>query len=189
MEEQSERIVLMSEADLQSFIKTAVDAGIKAYKKEKDEYNRKLARDNDPVKKTREALEKYRKRKRSVGEKLEISNQERAYAEFDFWVKLFDVGEKESKAEKEVYNHSKQRAVNIYNIERIERAVELYRQEGEVSGNREEMRRCREISMMYMTEEVYTAQQIAEIEKISEKTVYRDLTLACKEISAYYIGM
>ena len=42
---------------------------------------------------------------------------------------------------------------------------------------------------MYIDDKVYTVAEIAEIENISEKIVYRDLGIACKILSVYLIGM
>ena len=72
------------------------------------------------------------------------------------------------------------------NLRLIETALDLYRQEGESSGNENVMRRYRIIDMMFLQEQERTVLQIADAEHVSKQTVYRDISEARKDI-AYYM--
>lgn len=65
----------------------------------------------------------------------------------------------------------------------------MYRKECEQSKSEEVKRRYRELSMMYLDEYAYTVQEISEIEKISDKTVYKDLGIACGIVAVYLLGI
>ena len=43
--------------------------------------------------------------------------------------------------------------------------------------------------MMYLEEKEYTVQEIAEIEQVSDKTVYKDLGIACGIVTVYLLGV
>ena len=65
----------------------------------------------------------------------------------------------------------------------------MYREECEKSEIEEVMRRYRELSMMYLEDNPYTVQEIAEIENVSDKTVYKDLGIACGIVAVYLLGI
>ena len=63
----------------------------------------------------------------------------------------------------------------------------MYREECEKSGSEEAKRRYRELSMMYLDEKKpYTVQEISEVENISDKTVYKDIGIACGIVAVTY---
>ena len=64
----------------------------------------------------------------------------------------------------------------------------MYREECEKSGSEEAKCRYRELSMMYLEEKAYTVQEISEVEKVSDKTVYKDLGIACGIVAVYLLG-
>ena len=43
--------------------------------------------------------------------------------------------------------------------------------------------------MMYLEEREYTVQEISQVEKVSDKTVYKDLGIACGIVAVYLLGM
>ena len=43
--------------------------------------------------------------------------------------------------------------------------------------------------MMYLDEKQYSVQEISEVEKVSDKTVYKDLGIACGIVAVYLLGM
>ena len=88
-------------------------------------------------------------------------------------------------AENAVYAREKKLQYNQYKLQQIEAAVAMYQKECENSGNDEAMRRYRVVEKTYMCEKAYTAQEIAEIESVSVKTVYYDLGIAHKIIAVY----
>lgn len=80
------------------------------------------------------------------------------------------------------------REEDLYCVFRIEKATEMYREECEKSGSEEAKRRYRELSMMYLDEKPYTVQEISEVENISDKTVYKDIGIACGIVAIYLLG-
>ena len=77
----------------------------------------------------------------------------------------------------------------MFEIQMIDRAMELYKKEADKSSSDEFRRRYRELYAMYIGDEVLTVKDIAENESISEKIVYRDLGIACNIVSVYLLGM
>ena len=65
----------------------------------------------------------------------------------------------------------------------------MYREECEKSGSEEAKHRYRELSIMYLGEREHTVQEISQIEKVSDKTVYKDLGIACGIIAVYIFGV
>ena len=74
-------------------------------------------------------------------------------------------------------------------VYRIEKATEMYREECERSGSEEAKRRYRELSMMYLEDREYSVQEISQVEKVSDKTVYKDLGIACGIVAVYLLGI
>ena len=70
-------------------------------------------------------------------------------------------------------------------LQLIEAALELYRQECENSGSEEAMRRYRVVDMMFLMEKESSALQIADSEHVSKQTVYADISKAYESISYY----
>lgn len=94
-----------------------------------------------------------------------------------------------SKSEMAAIDSEKKRQENLYCIHCIENAVNLYKEECDKSTSEEGKRRFRELYAMYISENPSTVQEIAEMENISEKTVYKDLGIACSIIAVYLLGM
>lgn len=57
------------------------------------------------------------------------------------------------------------------------------------SSSEEAKRRYRELHAMYIDDEAHDVKEIAEMENISEKIVYRDIGIACKILAVYLLGM
>ena len=93
------------------------------------------------------------------------------------------------KSEDRIKSFELKRKRDMFEIQSIDKALSLYKQEVDNSTSDEAKRRYRELYAMYIDDKVYTVTEIAEIENISEKIVYRDLGIACKILSVYLIGM
>ena len=94
-----------------------------------------------------------------------------------------------SKSERVIQDGEKRRQEDLYCIYRIEKATEMYREECERSGSEEAKRRYRELSMMYLEDREYSVQEISQVEKVSDKTVYKDLGIACGIVAVYLLGI
>ena len=130
----------------------------------------------------------YRRLKREIPEKEEFTESEKVEKRWAFLRDLMGsahINSQESVVEKE----EKRRAENMYYINRIERAIETYREECETSKKPEAMRCYREVYEYYIAEEEKTVAQIASEECVSEKTVYKDIGNACKIIAVYLLGV
>ena len=86
------------------------------------------------------------------------------------------------KSERTIKDTERKREEDLYCVFRIEKATEMYREECEKSGSEEAKR------MMYLDEKPYTVQEISEVENISDKTVYKDIGIACGIVAIYLLG-
>ena len=93
------------------------------------------------------------------------------------------------KSERTVIDSEKKRQENLYCIHCIENAVRLYGEECDKSSSEEGKRRYRELCAMYIDDEAMTVTEIAEVENVSDKTVYKDLGIACSIMAVYLLGM
>ena len=135
----------------------------------------------DEVKRTKKLLSDYRRLTREIPDEEEFTEDEKVEKRWAFLRDLMGTAltnSQESVVEKE----EKRRAENMYFIDRIERAIETYREECETSKKPEAMRCYREVYEYYIAEEEKTVAQIASEECVSEKTVYKDIGNACKII-------
>ncbi|MCD7810437.1 MAG: hypothetical protein LUG91_01090 [Ruminococcus sp.] len=82
---------------------------------------------------------------------------------------------------------SQQRTIII--LHHIDEMLRFYKISCEQSGKPEEMRRYRTIMAMYIDDEKKTAREIAEMENVEDRTVYKDITAAIKPISALIFGI
>jgi len=67
--------------------------------------------------------------------------------------------------------------------------LEVYKQSCDKSPNPEEKRRYRVIEGLYLKKVPESVQKIAEMEQIAERTVYKDVTIACKRLTALIFGV
>ncbi len=160
----------------------------KVYREEQKKSEKKERNSADKVKRTKKLLSDYRRLKREIPESDEFSIAEKVEKRWAFIRDLMGSAYAK-KPESIIEDEEKRRAENMYYIERIEKAVETYRQECEVSRKPEAMRCFREVYGYYMDEEEKTVAQIAGEECVSEKTVYKDIGNACKIISVYLLGV
>ena len=160
----------------------------KVYREEQKKSEKKERNSADKVKRTKKLLSDYRRLKREIPESDEFSIAEKVEKRWAFIRDLMGSAYAK-KPESIIEDEEKRRAENMYYIERIEKAVETYRQECEVSRKPEAMRCFREVYGHYMDEEEKTVAQIAAEECVSEKTVYKDIGNACKIISVYLLGV
>lgn len=135
-------------------------------------------------------LSSYRRIKATLSDEAEFTEEEKVELRWKFLQDLMgSARETVSKSERVVQDGEKRRQEDLYCIHRIEKATEMYREECEKSGSEEAKRRYRELSMMYLEEREYTVQEISQMEKVSDKTVYKDLGIACGIISVYLLGI
>lgn len=163
---------------------------VKTYRTEQAKAEKKRAREENKVKKTKKMLSSYRRIKATLSDEAEFTEEEQIELRWKFIQDLMgNVKDTVSKPERTIKDTEKRRQEDLYCIYRIEKATEMYREECEKSGSEEAKRRYRELSMMYLDEKQYSVQEISEVEKVSDKTVYKDLGIACGIVAVYLLGM
>lgn len=150
-----------------------------------EQMNRRNARKNDPVRAAKRMLADYRRLKIAHQEDIEFAEAEGLELRWQYLVDLMGAPDRHIITEDTAYLRERKLQYNQYKIQQIETAVAMYRRECENSGNEEAMRRYRVVDMTYMQEKAFSAQEIAELENVSDKTVYNDLGIACKIIAVY----
>lgn len=171
----------------------AVVAGreaVQTYRAEQVKAEKKRAREENKVKKTKKMLSSYRRMKATLSDETEFTEEEKVELRWKFIQDLMgSTREAVSKSERVIQDGEKRRQEDLYCIYRIEKATEMYREECERSGSEEAKRRYRELSMMYLEDREYSVQEISQVEKVSDKTVYKDLGIACGIVAVYLLGI
>lgn len=163
---------------------------VRTFRAEQVKAEKKRAREEDKVKKTKKMLSSYRRIKVTLSEEAIFTEEEQIELRWNFIQDLMEnVKDTVSKSDRTIKDAEKRRQEDLYCIYRIEKATDMYREECEKSGSEEAKRRYRELSMMYLDEKAYTVQEISEVEKVSDKTVYKDLGIACGIVAVYLLGM
>lgn len=163
---------------------------VNSFRAEQVKAEKKQARERNKVEKTKKMLKSYRRIKATLSEEAEFTEEEQIELRWKFIQDLMgNVKNPVSRSEMDIRDTEKRRQEDLYCIYRIDKAVEMYRKECEQSGSEEAKRRYRELSMMYLDEYAYTVQEISDIEQISDKTVYKDLGIACGIVAVYLLGI
>lgn len=163
---------------------------VHTFRSEQVKAEKRRGREENKVKKTKKMLSSYRRIKATLSDEAEFTEEEQIELRWKFIQDLMgSVKETISKSERAIQDGEKRRQEDLYCIYRIEKATEMYREECERSGSEEAKRRYRELSMMYLEEKAYSVQEISEVEKVSDKTVYKDLGIACGIVAVYLLGI
>ena len=163
---------------------------VKTFRTEQVKADRKRANEENKVRKTKKMLSSYRRIKATLSEDAEFTEEEQIELRWKFIEDLMgSVKETVSKSERTVKDAEKRRQEDLYCVYRIEKATDLYKQECEKFGRGEAKRRYRELEMMYLDKTVYSVKEISEKENVSEKTVYKDLGIACGIVAVYLFGI
>lgn len=160
------------------------------FRAEQVKAEKKRANEENKVKRTKKMLRSYRRIKTTLSDEAEFTEEEQIELRWKFIQDLMgNAKEMVSKSERTIQDAEKRRQEDLYCIYRIEKATEMYREECEKSGSDEAKRRYRELRMMYLDENQYSVQEISEVEKVSDKTVYKDLGIACGIVAVYLLGI
>ena len=163
---------------------------LKVHRKERQKDERKRARDADKVKQTKKMLSSYRRIKATLEDEEEFTEEEKTELRWKFIEDLMgNAREVAGKSDKTIKDMERRRQEDRYCVYRIEKATEMYKNECELTGSDEAKRRYRELSMLYLDEKKYTVQEIAKVEKVSDKTVYKDIGIECKIVAVYLLGI
>ena len=154
------RIYQVTGRELTQIAEISAREAVKMCREERKKTEKREQSNADKVKRTKKLLSDYRRLKREIPEKEEFTESEKVEKRWAFLRDLMGsahINSQESVVEKE----EKRRAENMYYINRIERAIETYREECETSKKPEAMRCYREVYEYYIAEEEKTVAQIA----------------------------
>ncbi len=181
---------VLNQEQIEQIVMISAREGQKAFWKEQKKTNKKRAQEENKIVKTRNMLKSYRRIKTTLSDETEFTEEEKIELRWSFIEDLMgNQRESVSRSEQVIKDGEKRRQEDLYCIYRIEKAAEMFREECEKSGREEMMRRYRELAMMYLEEKLYTVQEIAEIEMVSDKTVYKDIGIACSIMAVYLFGI
>lgn len=145
---------------------------------------------SERIKNTKTQLRAYRKIKAKLNDEKCFTDEEKAEYRWKFVEDLMGSSKEiVSKSERIIKDEEKKRQEDLYAIYRIETAMRLFKEECEMSSSEEVKRRYREVYGMYIAEKPLSAQELAEQECVSEKTVYRDVGIACQVLAIYLYGI
>ena len=181
---------VLTQEQINQIAAVAGEEAVKRFRAEQVKSDKKRAREENKVKKTKKMLSSYRRIKATLSDEAEFTEEEQIELRWKFIQDLMgSVRETVSRSERTIKDEEKRRQEDLYCIYRIEKATEMYREECEKSGSEEAKRRYRELSMMYLEEKQYSVQEISEVENVSDKTVYKDLGRACGIVAVYLLGI
>lgn len=181
---------VLTQEQIKQIAAVAGEEAVKRFRAEQVKSDKKRAREENKVKKTKKMLSSYRRIKATLSDEAEFTEEEQIELRWKFIQDLMgSIRETVSRSERTIKDEEKRRQEDLYCIYRIDKAVEMYREECEKSGSEEAKRRCRELSMMYLEEKQYSVQEISEVENVSDKTVYKDLGIACGIVAVYLLGI
>lgn len=181
---------VLTQEQINQIAAVAGEEAVKRFRAEQVKSDKKRAREENKIKKTKKMLSSYRRIKATLSDEAEFTEEEQIELRWKFIQDLMgSVRETVSRSERTIKDEEKRRQEDLYCIYRIEKATEMYREECEKSGSEEAKRRYRELSMMYLEEKQYSVQEISEVENVSDKTVYKDLGIACGIVAVYLLGI
>ena len=181
---------VMTQEQINQIAAVAGKEAVQAFRAEQVKAEKKRSREENKVKKTKKMLSSYRRIKATMSDEAEFTEEEQIELRWKFIQDLMgNTMETVSKSERVIQDGEKRRQEDLYCIYRIEKATEMYQEECERSGSEEAKRRYRELSMMYLEDREYSVQEISQVENVSDKTVYKDLGIACGIVAVYLLGI
>ena len=181
---------ILTQEQINQIAAIAGEEAVKRFYAEQVKSDKKRAREENKVNKTKKMLSSYRRIKATLSDEAEFTEEEQIELRWKFIQDLMgSARETVSRSERTIKDEEKRRQEDLYCVYRLEKATEMYREECERSGSEEAKRRYRELSMMYLGEKTHTVQEISMVENVSEKTVYKDLGIAYGIVAVYLLGM
>lgn len=179
---------LLTQEQLNSIATMAADKAIELYRSEEQKIQKHKANEN--VRITKKKLQSYRRVKATLEETEEFTDDEKIELRWAFIKDLMGGGlDIADKLDNRIISIENKRKRDAFEIQAIDKAIKLYKKEVDSSPSYETKRRYRELFAMYIDDKVYSIKEIADMENISEKIVYRDLKIACNILAMYLLGM
>lgn len=165
--------------------KAIVKEAVKAYREAVLDEEKNV--DKILAKNIRKMLTNYRRTKLKLANEAILTKEEERELRYECIKDLMgNVDQQLMKSERRIKRNEEERRMELFKIKQLEKAVELYKKECDESSSYEDLRRCREIYSLYIDSDKKSVTEIAKEENISEKTVYKDVSVACKIIAVYY---
>ena len=133
------RIYKVTGRELTHIAEISAKEAVKAYREQQKKTEKREQSNADKVKRTKKLLSDYRRLKREIPDEEEFTEDEKVEKRWAFLRDLMGTAHTNSQ-ESVVEKEEKRRAENMYFIDRIERAIETYREECETSKKPEAMR-------------------------------------------------
>ena len=178
----------LTQEQLNSIAAVAADKAVEAYRSEEKKAKRR--KDNESIRITRKKLQSYRRVKLSLEETEEFTDDEKIEYRWAFVKDLMGSGcDVVEKADDRIRAVENKRKRELFEIQSIDRAIGLYKKETDRSLKEESSRRYRTLYARYIDDKEWSIEEIASNENVSEKTVERDLRIACEIVAVYLLGM
>lgn len=174
---------VITDETIKQIMAIAGKEAVKAYKSENAKANKQK------IQKTKELLENYRSIKAAVEDDKEFTIEEQIELKWKFIEELMGARDSvDDKTERIMSDEEKKRQENLYCLNCIDKAIGLYKEECENYGKPEAVRRYRIIEQHYLADKKIDIKEISSREKISQKSVYRDIGIATRIIAVYLLG-
>lgn len=176
----------LSQEQLEFVSKVAAEAGAKAGLEAYEQARQKEIKAL-PVRlfrNTKELLKQYRNFKAFVKRAVYETK-----IEVDISEVLADLMMPGRNAEARVKSIMESRARTATMVKHMEVAVDLYKTYCFRYGTKEDIRRWRVIDGLYISDDRLTVSELAEIERVVERTIYKDVDIACDCLSGLVFGV
>lgn len=161
----------------------ATKTALEVYSKQKEKEKR--ARISRRVGDTKRLMRSYRELKIHAGDAI-ASLSEIASEDYEFFLNLMEHGDKDRIDVEAIVRSKARSAIMLTHINAMLQAYEIICSN---SKKLEEQRRYRVLHAMYISVEQMTATEIAELECIDVRTVYKDVDIACEKMGALLFGI
>lgn len=183
-----QRMVRISQEELRQLCEDAAQKGAEVFRNLQDKEKKKREKENDKVAVTKKRLREYRAVKAKISER-EISEEEIPELRFEALRDLMgEITSSDSRTENKIRSRLNKQLSDTLELKSLEKAFNEYEEGCRMYGTKEDVRRCNVIYKMYLSDTPYTAEEIAEMENITERTVYRDVSLGVVQLSSYLLG-
>ena len=178
----------LTEKEIDEIATLAAKKAVEGYcEQEKKAIKRK---ENEYLRITKNKLKAFRRVKASLAETESFSDGEKIEYRWLFIKDLMgSAADAVGRADDRIRSVEIKRRKDSFEVQIIERALNLYKNEVESIGSEEDKRRYRELYDLYVSEYPKNISEIAADENVSEKIVYRDIGIAVKALSVYLLGM
>lgn len=175
--------------DLLFVAEQAAEAAAKKTVEELDKASREKEKRHSPVSWCKEMLREYRRMKISQKEEIALTAAEGIEMRWRYLEDLMGGPDRAQITEEAAYTREKKLQYRQYKIQQVEAAMAMYKRECETAGKSEAMRRYRAVDMLHIQEKGKTVQEIAALEGVSDKAIYKDLGTAYKALAVYMISV